>query len=861
MAYTQLPNRSTTDTNSAADPNQLQDNIEALKGGSGATPPTTTIEDLVTNKIDIDGTIPLTSNWDAGQFRITCSDLDLGNNTGSTVQRLQAGTSGSNEIAFYINSVVQAWLKDSVAGFKIGSYSSKIFELVSNNVTRIELDVNGNAELKGGYWQFNDITAPSNPFDGQGRLYKKTGNDGLFWLPDSGGNEVDLTVIGVDEKVGIDSGATPDYIGNAYNDGVLRITNTELSWADGGDYVTIGINATKVSNWDTAYGWGNHSAAGYALDADVLKKDGSVALIANWDAGAFTITANGFRLNDDEKIVWGTGANCNIKYETADANAHALTLILPNVSATQASLLIIGDTTIDGVDLGWFDQATEYGNEPGIACVGSTGSNWALFNAGSITSSAGFVFNAETGAIAFQTKSVSAISFWINSVEQAQFEASSGNFKLINNGDTLTFDVDGTDINYITSDGVHSFTTSEGVNTDGVVRIVGKGTGNPVLEFLNDTIGTPAQALMYNNASNVIHLVPNAEVDLYCFAASADGENKSFRIYGYPAGISLQYFQMQIIDDGVGIPISTLTSTTGSISFDNDNLYSTGQMAFGDTATVADNEAILWVRALGTVKDAHRMIKMTNTANAIDMEGTVSKIEWWQYYYDAVTPAEAFAGRIVVSASSNWTSTASTQNSQMRLAVVNNGVANIALIINSVGQLGAVSGTAALPTFTFGLDVNTGMYLAQSDVIGFTAGGISRCFIGSQGIGILGSTSSAAAPDIIFDSITVDFGIFSPANDIVAISGNGIETMRCTATNTVLVGLTTANSGAKLEIDQASTTDAIPAMSIDQADISEGCINFIASDRGVITSATDSLESVRIEINGVVRRLALYVDA
>jgi hypothetical protein len=50
MSYIQLPDRTTSDTNSAADVNQLQDNIEALKGGTGSTAPTTTIEDLSTDK-------------------------------------------------------------------------------------------------------------------------------------------------------------------------------------------------------------------------------------------------------------------------------------------------------------------------------------------------------------------------------------------------------------------------------------------------------------------------------------------------------------------------------------------------------------------------------------------------------------------------------------------------------------------------------------------------------------------------------------------------------------------------------------------------------------------------------------------
>jgi hypothetical protein len=46
MAYSQVPNRSTGEKIPAADVNQLQDNIEALKGGDGGTAPTTNVEAL-----------------------------------------------------------------------------------------------------------------------------------------------------------------------------------------------------------------------------------------------------------------------------------------------------------------------------------------------------------------------------------------------------------------------------------------------------------------------------------------------------------------------------------------------------------------------------------------------------------------------------------------------------------------------------------------------------------------------------------------------------------------------------------------------------------------------------------------------
>lgn len=39
--------------------------------------------------------------------------------------------------------------------------------------------------------------------------------------------------------------------------------------------VAFGIDSTDISNWDTAFGWGNHATAGYALDSDVVKLTGN----------------------------------------------------------------------------------------------------------------------------------------------------------------------------------------------------------------------------------------------------------------------------------------------------------------------------------------------------------------------------------------------------------------------------------------------------------------------------------------------------------------------------------------------------------------------------------------------------------
>ena len=69
-----------------------------------------------------------------------------------------------------------------------------------------------------------------------------------------------------------------------------------------------------------------------------LLADGSIALTADWDAGAFKITANEFRLNDDEPITFGTGAEATIKFTGGSL------LITPGAGGAQVS----GDFTATG---------------------------------------------------------------------------------------------------------------------------------------------------------------------------------------------------------------------------------------------------------------------------------------------------------------------------------------------------------------------------------------------------------------------------------------------------------------------------------------------------------------------------------
>jgi len=94
-----------------------------------------------------------------------------------------------------------------------------------------------------------------------------------------------------------------------------------------------------------------------------------------------------------------------------------------------------------------------------------------------------------------------------------------------------------------------------------------------------------------------------------------------------------------------------------------------------------------WTTA-GTAKAFTDMLTLTNTGNAVDMDGTGVGILWNLYYYDAATPAVWDAGRIVVAAEQDATSTASTQDSYMALYTSLDGTNAERLRVTSAGHVG-----------------------------------------------------------------------------------------------------------------------------------------------------------------------------
>ena len=93
-----------------------------------------------------------------------------------------------------------------------------------------------------------------------------------------------------------------------------------------------GITSTNISNWNTAYGWGNHAAAGYALSS-------SLGTIASQNASNVSITGGNISGITDLAIAdGGTGAST--------ASAARLNL-LPSISANAGKVLAVNGSASD----------------------------------------------------------------------------------------------------------------------------------------------------------------------------------------------------------------------------------------------------------------------------------------------------------------------------------------------------------------------------------------------------------------------------------------------------------------------------------------------------------------------------------
>lgn len=93
--------------------------------------------------------------------------------------------------------------------------------------------------------------------------------------------------------------ATTEYTWDESGDVSIRDLTISGTFTDGTMSIVGGaISSATNTNWDTAYGWGDHGSAGY------IKADGTIPLTSNWDVGNFDLTMK--NLTCDGTITDGT---------------------------------------------------------------------------------------------------------------------------------------------------------------------------------------------------------------------------------------------------------------------------------------------------------------------------------------------------------------------------------------------------------------------------------------------------------------------------------------------------------------------------------------------------------------------------
>jgi hypothetical protein len=108
----------------------------------------------------------------------------------------------------------------------------------------------GDAEVDG-YIEIIDTTAPGNAGAGRGRIYKKTSDDGLFWIPDAGGAEVDLT-----DKVSADNHRLLDTLTHELDESYYEEYTYSGGYVSNATVWTSAGKTLKIREYDYTYGSG-----------------------------------------------------------------------------------------------------------------------------------------------------------------------------------------------------------------------------------------------------------------------------------------------------------------------------------------------------------------------------------------------------------------------------------------------------------------------------------------------------------------------------------------------------------------------------------------------------------------------------
>jgi len=156
-------------------------------------------------------------------------------------------------------------------------------------------------------------------------------------------------------------------------------------------------SALNIGNWNTAYGWGDHGAAGYLTSFDITTQTDSKYLRSNAnDTATHRVIFSGCETNNHDTIATGTGSLGSIEIYNDGANNDAF---MTFHTGSDFALYFGLDAGTNKLSVGgWSMGAVSYeiyhaGNLPSLATLGYTGATNANYitNNNQLTNGAGYL--------------------------------------------------------------------------------------------------------------------------------------------------------------------------------------------------------------------------------------------------------------------------------------------------------------------------------------------------------------------------------------------------------------------------------------------------------------------------------------
>lgn len=309
-----------------------------------------------------------------------------------------------------------------------------------------------------------------------------------------------------------------------------------------------------------------HSNSG-APDYDITHLVSGLTVDANLDMGAFGITTTGFSADSPTLVV--DTVNKRVGFGTASP-AQELEISAPNpiVRLTDSSAATL--------------KATEVYYEFGKGSGGWDRAGW--FGAGSsLTDEITLANESSGGHIILETNNGNIGIDVINPGEKLVIGSDDGS-------DRINIWHDNVNANIGWDDGVLNLRTAEGTNTNTIVSVKGKGTGYGFFRCYNAALDnwiefratTNRGFLRYTGSTHtVLSLQDSADIPIYCFENSTEGETQLFKVYGYRTDDASRSLQI-----GVGVDADDTVSFDGLSNYWFDGtIKSTAGAQLGDGGT------------------------------------------------------------------------------------------------------------------------------------------------------------------------------------------------------------------------------------------------------------------------------------